>query len=335
MILTAYKAKVEQSLNSFLAKQITNAPTTESKLLLKRISQQMSNGKRFRPSLFYLIYKAYNGKGSVVNIGVAIELLHQALLIHDDLIDKDTLRHNKPNIQGMYLKSTNNTDIAYSMGLLAGDLCLSFVTSLVLNDKNLSPSTKLEVLDIFQKTLSNTIYGQQLDSLNINSLKSVNKKELFRTYLLKSAIYTTVLPMNLAITLVDIPQKEIRSVNKFAEILGIYYQLVNDHYDYFKLQNGRYSLSDFSLGKITYPYILSHQMLRGKKLDILNKRFAKEVSYSKQLKIVDMLKRSGVEHASREQISKQFTLVVNLLSDLQIKEAYHRDLLTLISNIKV
>ena len=54
----------------------------------------LSEGKRFRPILAHLTGKIYNiDKDATMNIALAVELLHNFTLVHDDIMDNDTMRH--------------------------------------------------------------------------------------------------------------------------------------------------------------------------------------------------------------------------------------------------
>ena len=56
-------------------------------------------GKRLRPILTHLVGRAYKSDpNAIMNISLAIELLHNFTLIHDDIMDKDTIRHGKKTI---------------------------------------------------------------------------------------------------------------------------------------------------------------------------------------------------------------------------------------------
>ena len=56
-------------------------------------------GKRFRPILTHLVGRAYKiDPDTLMNISLAVELLHNFTLIHDDIMDKDTIRHSQKTI---------------------------------------------------------------------------------------------------------------------------------------------------------------------------------------------------------------------------------------------
>ena len=76
-----------------------------------------SGGKRFRPILTHLSGRANNiDSGVLMSLSMAVELLHNFTLVHDDIMDKDKLRHGKETVNIKW-----DSDIA----LLAGDAMLA------------------------------------------------------------------------------------------------------------------------------------------------------------------------------------------------------------------
>lgn len=72
---------------------------TELKLHEKIAYALLSAGKRLRPSLVILSAESVGGNRRYVKqLAAAIELLHTASLVHDDILDKDTLRRNVPSV---------------------------------------------------------------------------------------------------------------------------------------------------------------------------------------------------------------------------------------------
>ena len=101
-------------------------------------------GKRLRPILTHLVGRAYNtDPNSLMSISLAIELLHNFTLIHDDIMDKDTIRHSQKTIHHKWDTST---------AILAGDGIYT-IAQLVLNsidryDKKINKCFNEVTLDI-------------------------------------------------------------------------------------------------------------------------------------------------------------------------------------------
>ena len=110
-----------------------------------------SKGKRFRPILTHLSGRANNVDPDVLmNISLAVELLHNFTLVHDDIMDNDTIRHGKDTIHEKWDSST---------AILAGDGIYT-LAQIVLNQLpyNVTPLSKY-----FNNTTLDICEGQALD----------------------------------------------------------------------------------------------------------------------------------------------------------------------------
>ena len=110
-----------------------------------------NNGKRFRPILAHLTGRANNIEpNDLMNISLAIELLHNFTLVHDDIMDNDTIRYRKKTIHEKWDSST---------AILAGDGIYT-IAQIILNkiSKNFYSLSKY-----FNKTTLEICEGQALD----------------------------------------------------------------------------------------------------------------------------------------------------------------------------
>ena len=108
-------------------------------------------GKRLRPILTHLVGRAYKSDpNSIMNISLAIELLHNFTLIHDDIMDKDTIRHCKKTIHHKWDVST---------AILAGDGIYT-IAQLVLNTID---SKGKEIIKFFNEVTLDICEGQAMD----------------------------------------------------------------------------------------------------------------------------------------------------------------------------
>ena len=138
-----YASAVETAVKDLLAKRAKDAPTPEAKQMVERISTLVLRaGKRSRPKLLELTYRGYGGTDAemLVDIGVALELQHQFLLVHDDIMDNDTVRYDGLNILGMYRQDYDEAhwDIASSMAMMAGDLLATYSQQAILDHPTLT-----------------------------------------------------------------------------------------------------------------------------------------------------------------------------------------------------
>ena len=71
----------------------------------------LAGGKRLRPFMLLATYQAYHPEGTLNDIlpaAAAHELIHSAMLIHDDIIDRDSIRYGVKNVSGQYDNTTAN-----------------------------------------------------------------------------------------------------------------------------------------------------------------------------------------------------------------------------------
>lgn len=194
-----------------------------------------AGGKRLRPYLFLLAYESCGGKHrqDVLPIAAAWELLHTGLLVQDDIIDRDYVRHGQPNISGMYragYMSRAKTDgesahYADSAALLAGDLFLNSAQHIILQSK-LADAQKIAALQHINKALYEVIGGELLDmEAVLLPLEAVDARSIA---LLKTAVYSVVGPLVAGADAgLATPQTQ-HTLDRFGAAIGMGYQLRDD-----------------------------------------------------------------------------------------------------------
>ena len=114
-------------------------------------------GKRFRPILTHIVGRAYKiDPDSLMNMSLAIELLHNFTLIHDDIMDKDTIRHSQKTIHHKWDIST---------AILAGDGIYT-IAQLILNSMDRCDN---QIMKCFNEVTLDICEGQALDKEFENS----------------------------------------------------------------------------------------------------------------------------------------------------------------------
>lgn len=323
-----YKQEVEARIDQWLRAKEKAAPTDEGKLLVQRMHALIQRGgKRARPRLLYLTYASYGGTdfGQTVDLGVALELHHQFLLVHDDLIDDDSIRYDGPNIVGYYQQdfSEQKQDIAQAMGLLAGDLLFSFSNEIILQSWALADTQKVELLKLLNGTNTDVAYGQQLDAYNVYpALKSFTTERLALIDVLKSARYSTQLPMQCAASLLGLTSSERVKIDTFAESFGILFQLTDDFSDYFdnsSVFKNRPKYRDYRQGKLTYPLYMGLTMASQSDGAFLEGHLGnKDLSDNVMYKVVSILENCGARKASQDHIESYLTNSHDTLSKLSM-----------------
>jgi geranylgeranyl diphosphate synthase, type I len=325
---SGFNKSVEAELDKLLKLEQQQAPTEAAKLLLDRIrSMVLRGGKRMRPALLSMTYAAYGGKQSelLLDLGVALELHHQFLLIHDDLIDDDSVRNLGPNIIGYYRKDYGSglQHIPESMALIAGDLVATLVNKVVMDSKSYSEKQKIELMTLINNATKVTIYGQQLDTLSVDlEDKSLGLKKFELVSSLKTAAYSARLPMQCAAALLNLSSVERNKIDRFAECFGVLFQLVDDYSDYFddvSVSKSRTKYRDFAQGKITYPLYIASKQLSTQDFVFLKQGLGKKNIGAKDLeKVLNILINGGVQEESKQLLNKYYKSTYKALGELKI-----------------
>lgn len=257
-------ARINQTIDAFFERNIAQAGKVSPfyTLLWQDMHRLIrSGGKRLRPRMVMRSYKAFGGNDcdSILPVAAAQELLHMALLIHDDIIDRDYIRYGVENITGKYedqhysgvLDDKDRLHYAQSAALLAGDLLLSGSYQLML-DSHIDPASLLEIQKIHSRSIFEVAGGELLDTESaFRPLDSIDAKTVA---LYKTASYTFTGPLLIGAILAAAPSKDVAYLKDFAHSLGIAYQLRDDIIGVFgdEKEIGKTTIGDIREGKHTY-----------------------------------------------------------------------------------
>jgi geranylgeranyl diphosphate synthase type II len=187
-------------------------------------------GKRLRPYCVLLAFQAYDGKDAdrIMNVAAAWELLHAALLIHDDIIDRDEIRHGEKNISGIYREKyvcSDSKHLALSTALLAGDVLISSAYELV-QESDIECDQKNRAQSFLSRAMFGVVGGELADTVSVvSSVREVNARAI-ATH--KTAEYSLVYPLMTGAMLARINETEYEKLRGFGASLGLAYQLVDD-----------------------------------------------------------------------------------------------------------
>jgi len=227
--------KVEQSLE-----EITDA---EFPLLAQLLAYTLkTGGKRVRPVLTLLSGKFYVYEPSLlVPMAAAIELLHTATLVHDDIVDNSPVRRGKPTVSRAWGQNS---------ALLLGDYLFAKAGSLVAGTGN------LRAIKLFSQTLM-TISAGELRQTAIN-FDTAKLRDYYFTWIgAKTACLFSTSTESGAI-LSQAPEEAIEAIRDYGRNLGMAFQIVDDVLDFVGEEDelGKPVGSDLREGTLTLPTIL-------------------------------------------------------------------------------
>ena len=250
-----------------------------------------AKGKKIRPLLTLLVSKILNYKGNAdVTLAVCIEFIHNATLLHDDVIDTGKIRRGKLSANQIW---------GNKVSVLVGDYLLSRAFKLMVKNKS------LKLLEILSQTSLILARGQIQDVGNNQNVNLTEKKylsiidaktaELFRISCFLPTIIT------------DQNKKTQKIFNDFGFNFGMAFQLSDDVLDYFgdSSQMGKSVGKDFFEGKVTYPVIHCFKKSDKKSKKIIAKLFFKKKRSKKDLTVLlNLMKKTNTYKSSIEFVRK-------------------------------
>lgn len=269
---------------------------------LKKALDQLldSGGKRVRPTVVLLVSSMLGvDREDSLNLAAAVELLHTATLVHDDLIDGSTLRRGSPT-----LNSTWNAPAT----ILAGDFLFSQAASLG------AQVDSTVVMRMFAGTLSTIVNGEIAQIFERNS---VTHREDYEQRIYAKTATMFEMAARAPAYLVGKEDKYGEALRIYGHSVGMAFQIVDDVLDFSSDAKtlGKPVASDLRIGLLTLPaiyYLESHPN------DGRLKQFQSGVQLEPKVMealVEDITKSGGVEQARAEadqQIQKALTALEQL-----------------------
>ncbi|MEE2569961.1 polyprenyl synthetase family protein [Pseudarthrobacter sp. J64] len=255
---------VEDELQRFFSESKLRAVAVNAAYLglWEALERAAAGGKRSRPRLVMLAYRGLGGTdfASAAQLAASYELLHTALLIHDDVIDRDFMRRGIPNVSGHYrsraLRSGAPARAAdhagVSAGVLAGDLALSSAYRLVGAIE--SPAAVRQRLNnILDDAIFSSIGGEVLDIEFSRAPQMPALQDIIKTAHQKTSVYSFEAPLQAGAVLAGAPEQAVTALTSFGRYAGIAYQIADDVMGVFgkESRTGKASWGDLREGKRT------------------------------------------------------------------------------------
>ncbi|MGD9818345.1 MAG: polyprenyl synthetase family protein [Desulfomonilaceae bacterium] len=239
-----------------------------------------SGGKRVRPQLCVISARmgGYNGLDSIKLAG-AIECIHTATLLHDDVVDMADTRRGRPSA---------NTLWSNEMCVLGGDFILAKAFSALTSIGN------LRILQIVSKATERLSEGELFQMMNIGNIE-LSEQSYFQVISDKTAVLMEAACQGGAILGNLAPEKE-GALATFGFNLGMAFQITDDVIDYRsdKKTMGKTPGKDIEEGKLTLPLILGLKNASKQDKRLITKMIEAKTITDKQLQwLRDFLDRTG------------------------------------------
>lgn len=255
--------KVDELINKQVISEIDRIPD---------ISNHIINlgGKRLRPILTLTTAKICNYRGSMhIKLAAAVELMHTATLLHDDVVDESDIRRGKSASHKIWDNKSS---------ILVGDFLLGKAFQLMVETKSLeclknlsNASARIAEGEVMQLIASDNIKTTEDQYMKIIESKTA---ELFSTACVVGALISKS------------KKEEIDALISFGKNLGIAFQLKDDALDYYGKKNilGKNIGDDFLEGKVTLPIILAYRRGNNSEREFLKNSFDNKIRNKDLLK---------------------------------------------------
>jgi len=267
-----------------------------------------TSGKRIRPALSILTGRALGGSGAdSVQLGVIIELIHMATLVHDDIIDGATTRRTMP---------TANAKWGNSLAVLLGDALFSHALALAtdFDDNAVARKVGLASRQVCQGEIIQTQRRFDL---------ALGKGDYFRIIEMKTgALFEAA--TGIAAMIAGAPPEIEERVAAYGMQLGTAYQIYDDCLDIIGTEQaaGKTLRTDLAKGKLTLPILnllenatetqrtkLTRRILDQERHRIEPAR--KRPSQPRPARTIGMVERLGRHHALRRRTPRKLSAMTH------------------------
>ena len=287
-----------------------------------------SGGKLVRGSLVDLGYYLLKDNREYSNdLALAYEVFQTAILVHDDIIDRDATRRGKDTIHYANYKKYSSIssdkeeliDLSNSLAICMGDYGLysanKIISEAYQNDKKLG-----KILNNFNDVVLNTIKGELLDvelpfQSKYNKLDSdLLYESIMKVYLLKTAYYTVIGPLTSGLILAGADQDKINDIEKVAEKIGIAFQIQDDILGIFSNEMGKVIGSDIREFKQTILY--SHIINTDQKDEFLKYYGKEDLTEENVNKVRELFELAGSLDYAVDLMNKYYDQAVEELESI-------------------
>ncbi len=333
--LASTKTLIDAEIERYVSKRQQDAQKVSDRyaVLWNELSAVLPfGGKRIRPYMTFLAYNAYAPEAPVEPIipaALAQELVHAAVLIHDDIIDRDNIRHGVKNIIGRYddlyadllPEETERVHMSRSMAIMAGDILLSdayrSLASLHIESARLTTAT-----DILSTAVFEVVGGELIDTESAFLPAGTVPAETVAIH--KTASYSFISPLTMGASLAGADEQQLQLLTDFSNALGIGFQYRDDLIGTFgdEATTGKSTSTDIVEGKRTYLIEAFERLASDEQQRRLSAAFHKADATPEAIADAkQVLVESGAKDAVEAQIQEYEAQARDLASQLTISDA--------------
>ncbi|MBP7216007.1 MAG: polyprenyl synthetase family protein [Candidatus Omnitrophica bacterium] len=331
------KKRIDQELAQYLrGLDTTYRLSSISSVLHQHINNfLLRKGKRVRPILFVLGYLGYAKKPAkgLLRSALSLELLHDFMLIHDDIIDKSETRRGQPSMHTMletHLRHFKNLKFnGQDLAIVIGDVVYALALHAFLAIKE-NKERKEQAL---KKLIEAAIYtgsGEFVELLyGTQTIDTINKKDIFKIYDLKTANYTFASPLVIGATLAGASAQQKNILFQYGIYLGRAFQIKDDIIGMFSEEQemGKLALTDLREAKKTILILKAFANADTQQKSIMRSILAKKNAGTADLLTMRrIITATGALAFAKSEVTRLIRKAQNLHQKLTMKPAIRSQL---------
>jgi len=242
---------------------------TESERLTDPVKYVLSiGGKRLRPVLALMVCNLYSDMIDEAVIPVTgLEIFHNFTLVHDDIMDKASVRRGFPTVHSKW---------SLNQAILSGDIMAFMTNECFLQSP---PNLLQKISRVFNKAAIEVCVGQQID-MDFEKATIVSHEEYIRMIELKTAVLIAA-SVKIGALFGGADEKEADIIYEFGRNLGLAFQIQDDILDTYGDMKvfGKVSGGDIISGKKTFPYVKAMEIATTDQRKKLQELYSAETSY--------------------------------------------------------
>jgi geranylgeranyl diphosphate synthase type I len=219
----------------------------------------LRKGKRIRPVLFVIAYLGLAKKETpgLYASALSLELLHDFMLVHDDIVDKSDTRRGKPSMHrrfDAYLSRYKNLKFSgQDLAIVAGDVMYAIAIHAFLAIKENMVRKEMALKKFIQAAIY-TGSGEFIELLcGTKDITRTSREDIYNIYDFKTANYTFATPLASGAILAGASKREVERLFQYGIYLGRAFQIKDDILGMFGAEKtiGKSNLTDLKEAKKT------------------------------------------------------------------------------------
>ncbi len=286
--------KIATRIDSFLLSRLKGEPSDLYKAARYLIEH---GGKRLRP---YLVLKSCELLGGSIKQAIpaaaAVEMIHNFTLVHDDIMDKDEVRHGVPTVHMKF---------GIPVGILSGDLLFSKAFEIISDSTCVPNDVSLSLISTLSRACSDVCEGQVLD-ISMAQSRTIPTEPQYIKMIEKKTSSLFVASCAMGALSANTTKSDVRRLAIYGKNLGIAFQIVDDLIGI--IGDPRITKkpvgNDIREGKKSLPILLAIKLAEGKEKTTILDAFGNiSTSKTKVRRAVEVISSLGIEKAIRKKAS--------------------------------